>query len=75
MTSTMTKSFDMVSLVVNQRWLVLLYGHGKVALINKFTHGYGSRAQDENWEITREGYDEGGPFHHQLSRFSCNARC
>ncbi|KAL3632042.1 hypothetical protein CASFOL_025026 [Castilleja foliolosa] len=46
MTSAMTKSFEMVSLAVNQRWPVLLYGPagcGKTALINKLAHGYGSR--------------------------------
>ncbi|CAA0814598.1 Unknown protein, partial [Striga hermonthica] len=46
LTSAMTKSFEMVSLAVNQRWPVLLYGPagcGKTVLINKLAHGYGSR--------------------------------
>ncbi|GFQ03814.1 midasin [Phtheirospermum japonicum] len=46
MTSAMRKSFEMVSLAVNQRWPVLLYGPagcGKTALINKLAHLYGSR--------------------------------
>ncbi|KAL0415065.1 UNVERIFIED_CONTAM: Midasin, partial [Sesamum latifolium] len=46
LTSAMTKSFEMVSLAVSQRWPVLLYGPagcGKTALINNFAHSYGSR--------------------------------
>ncbi|KAK4427378.1 Midasin [Sesamum alatum] len=46
LTSAMTKSFEMVSLAVSQRWPVLLYGPagcGKTALINKLAHIYGSR--------------------------------
>ncbi|KAK6125035.1 hypothetical protein DH2020_041213 [Rehmannia glutinosa] len=50
LTSAMTKSFEMVSLAVNQRWPVLLYGPagcGKTALINKLAHSYGSRDIDK----------------------------
>ncbi|KAI3455601.1 hypothetical protein Pfo_012264 [Paulownia fortunei] len=46
LTSAMTKGFEMVSLAVNQRWPVLLYGPagcGKTALINNLAHCYGSR--------------------------------
>ncbi|KAL0341854.1 UNVERIFIED_CONTAM: Midasin, partial [Sesamum calycinum] len=48
LTSAMTKSFEMVSLAVSQRWPVLLYGPagcGKTALINNLAHSYGSREQ------------------------------
>ncbi|KAL3824480.1 hypothetical protein ACJIZ3_020509 [Penstemon smallii] len=44
--SAITKSFEMVTLAVSQRWPVLLYGPagaGKTALIHKLAHSYGSR--------------------------------
>ncbi|KAK4479548.1 hypothetical protein RD792_015065 [Penstemon davidsonii] len=46
LTSAITKSFEMVTLAVSQRWPVLLYGPagaGKTALIHKLAHSYGSR--------------------------------
>ncbi|KAL8480046.1 hypothetical protein ACS0TY_026830 [Phlomoides rotata] len=46
LTSALTKSFEMVSLAVSQRWPVLLYGPaggGKTALIYKLAHDCGSR--------------------------------
>ncbi|XP_073015322.1 midasin-like isoform X1 [Primulina eburnea] len=46
LTSNMTKSFEMVSLAVSQRWPVLLYGpsgSGKTALINDLANSHGSR--------------------------------
>ncbi|KAL0354509.1 UNVERIFIED_CONTAM: Midasin [Sesamum radiatum] len=54
LTSAMTKSFEMVSLAVSQRWPVLLYGPagcGKTALINNLAHSYGSREQPGEFQM------------------------